>query len=99
MKRAIRRSSELSRWSRDQPSRQPKEHLIDAIIAQPRPPGNQLANTARGAAHFLTETIGRVRQAGAHGALTVWADSGFYAHAVVAVCRRMKARVSITARL
>ena len=56
------------------------------------------ANTARGAAHFLTETIGRVRDAGASGALTLRADSGFYAHAVVAVCRAMGARFSITAR-
>jgi Transposase DDE domain group 1 len=56
------------------------------------------ANTARGAAHFLAETIGRVRSAGATGALTLRADSGFYAHAVVAVCRAMGARFSITAR-
>ena len=45
------------------------------------------AHTARGAAHFLRETIGRVRAAGASGQLTMRADSGFYAHAVVAVCR------------
>ena len=56
------------------------------------------ANTARGAAHFLTETIGRVRSAGASGQLTVRADSGFYAHAVVAVCRTMGVRFSITIR-
>jgi Transposase DDE domain group 1 len=56
------------------------------------------ANTARGAAHFLAETIGRVRSAGATGQLTVRADSGFYAHAVVAVCRTMKVRFSITIR-
>ena len=36
------------------------------------------ANTARGAAHFLRETVGRVRYAGASGQLTVRADSGFY---------------------
>ena len=42
------------------------------------------ANTARGAAHFLRETVGRVRAAGASGQLTVRADSGFYNHAVVA---------------
>ena len=41
------------------------------------------ANTARGAAHFLSETVGRVRYAGARGALTVRADRGFYAHALV----------------
>jgi hypothetical protein len=57
------------------------------------------ANTTRGAAHFLRETIGRVRSAGASGELTVRADSGFYAHAVVAVCRAMKVRFSITIRM
>ena len=36
------------------------------------------ANTARGAAHFLRETVGRVRYGGASGQLTVRADSGFY---------------------
>jgi hypothetical protein len=56
------------------------------------------ANTARGAGHFLRETIGRVRHAGASGQLTVRADSGFYGHAVVAVCRTMKVRFSITIR-
>lgn len=56
------------------------------------------ANTARGAAHFLGETIGRVRQASASGELTVRADSGFYAHGVVKVCRTMKVRFSITIR-
>jgi Transposase DDE domain group 1 len=56
------------------------------------------ANTARGAAHFLAETIGRVRYAGATGQLTMRADSGFYAHAVVAVCRKMGVRFSITLR-
>ena len=56
------------------------------------------ANTARGAAHFLRETVGRVRYAGAAGLLTVRADSGFYTHAIVAVCRKIKVRFSITAR-
>ena len=56
------------------------------------------ANTARGAAHFLRETLGRVRYGGARGQLTVRADSGFYTHAVVAVCRRMDVRFSITIR-
>ena len=41
------------------------------------------ANTARGAAHFLRETVGRVRHAGATGQLTMRADSGFYNHAIV----------------
>ena len=56
------------------------------------------ANTVRGAAHFLRETVGRVRYAGATGQLTVRADSGFYAHALVAVCREMDVRFSITIR-
>ena len=56
------------------------------------------ANTVRGAAHFLRETIGRVRSAGATGQLTMRADSGFYAAEVVAVCRRMDVRFSITLR-
>ena len=42
------------------------------------------ANTARGAAHFLRETVSRVRYGGASGQLTMRADSGFYTHAVVA---------------
>ena len=56
------------------------------------------ANTARGAAHFLRETVGRVRYAGAKGQLTVRADSGFYTHSIVAVCRKMDVRYSITVR-
>ena len=56
------------------------------------------AHTARGAAHFLGETVGRVRYCGARGQLTVRADSGFYTHAVVAVCRRMDVRFSIAIR-
>ena len=56
------------------------------------------ANTARGAAHFLRETVGRVRYAGATGPLTVRADSGFYTHAIVAACRDKGVRFSITVR-
>ena len=56
------------------------------------------AKTARGAAHFLTETIGRTRHAGAAGQLTMRADSGFYVHDVVAACRKLRVRFSITIR-
>ena len=56
------------------------------------------AHTARGAAHLLRETVGRVRYAGATGQLTMRADSGFYAHAIVAVCRKLDVRFSITIR-
>ncbi len=56
------------------------------------------ANTARGAANFLRETISRVRYAGAAGPLTMRADSGFYTHGIVAACRDKKVRYSITVR-
>ena len=56
------------------------------------------ANTARGAGHFLRETVGRVRYAGARGQLAVRADSGFYTHAVVSTCRQLDVRFSITIR-
>ena len=56
------------------------------------------ANTARGAAHFLRETLSRVRYTGATGPLTVRADSGFYTHSIVAICRKMKVCFSITVR-
>ena len=56
------------------------------------------ANTARGAAHFLRETVSRVRYGGVRGQLTVRADSGFYTHAVVAACRETKVRFSTTIR-
>jgi hypothetical protein len=56
------------------------------------------ATSGRSAGHFLTETIGRVRHAGATGELTMRADSGFYAHAVVAACRTKGVRFSITVR-
>ena len=55
-------------------------------------------NIVRGAAHFLRETVGRVRYAGARGPFTTRADSGFYTHAIVAVCCQMDVRFSITIR-
>ena len=56
------------------------------------------ANSGRSAGHFLRETVSRVRYAGATGQLTMRADSGFYAHSVVAMCRRLQVRYSITVR-
>lgn len=56
------------------------------------------ANTGRGAARFVTETVNRVRRAGATGPLTLRADSGFYAGAITAACRRADVRYSITVR-
>jgi hypothetical protein len=57
------------------------------------------ANTGRGAANFVTETVERVRAAGATGPLTLRADAGFYNHAVVEAARRRDVRYSITIRL
>jgi hypothetical protein len=57
------------------------------------------AHTGRSAGHFLRETVSRVRQAGATGQLTMRADSGFYAHSVVATCRALGVRFSITVRV
>ena len=51
-----------------------------------------------GAAHLLRETVGRVRHAGVKGQLTMRADSGFYTHPIVAVCRKLDVRFSITIR-
>jgi len=42
--------------------------------------------------------VSRVRHAGATGQLTIRADSGFYNHDIVAVCRKMRVRYSITVR-
>jgi hypothetical protein len=56
------------------------------------------ANTGRGAASFLTETFGRIRAAGATGALTMRADSGFYSKKVVGSCQAADVRFSITVR-
>ena len=56
------------------------------------------ANTARGAANFLRETVSRVCYAGAKGQLTVRADSGFYNHAIVAAYSAKGVRFSITVR-
>ena len=56
------------------------------------------ANTARGAAHFRRETVGRARYAGATGPLTMRADRGGDNHDIVAACRDKSVRYSITVR-
>lgn len=56
------------------------------------------ATSGKGAASFVAETVARVRDAGARGALTLRADSGFYAGAVVSACRRAGVAFSVTAR-
>jgi hypothetical protein len=57
------------------------------------------ASPHRGAAHFLEQTLRRVRRAGASGEIVVRADSGFYAENLIHACQRHNARFSITARL
>jgi len=57
------------------------------------------ANSARGAAGFLTETFRRVRAAGATGPLCARADSGFYNQSVVRACTNAGVTFSITAKM
>jgi hypothetical protein len=57
------------------------------------------AGSARGAASFVTETINRVRAAGATGELTVRADSAFYSKRMLWACRSADVRFSVTAPL
>ena len=56
------------------------------------------ANTARGAAHFAAGDGGAGTLRQGPGATPVRADSGFYTHSVVSVCRKMDVRFSITIR-
>jgi hypothetical protein len=57
------------------------------------------ASAARGAGSFTREMIGRVRDAGSTGALTLRADSAFYSRAFVSACRDHDARFSVTVRM
>ncbi len=56
------------------------------------------AGAARGAKSFLTETISRIRHAGATGELTVRADSAFYSKAMLSTATKFGVRFSITAK-
>ena len=56
------------------------------------------AGAARGAKSFLTETVSRVRDAGATGQLTVRADSAFYSRAMLCTAPKLKVRLSVTVR-
>jgi hypothetical protein len=57
------------------------------------------AHSGRGAAGFVTESINRVRAAGATGPMIMRADSGFYNHKVVDACVKAGAAYSITVKL
>jgi DDE family transposase len=56
------------------------------------------AGAARGAKSFLTETISRIRTAGASGELTMRADSAFYSRPVLATARKFNVKFSVTVR-
>jgi len=56
------------------------------------------AGSARGAASLVRETISRVRDAGATGALTFRADSAFYSTTFIRACRDHDARFSVTVK-
>lgn len=56
------------------------------------------AGAARGAKSFLTETISRIRAAGATGELTVRADSAFYSKTVLGTAAKFGVRFSVTVR-
>lgn len=56
------------------------------------------AHSARGAVQFLSETVARVRRAGATGALTVRADSGFWSERFISRCKALSVAFSITVR-
>ena len=56
------------------------------------------AGAARGAKSFLTETVSRVRDAGATGQLTIRADSAFYSRAMLGTAVRLGVDFSVTAR-
>jgi len=56
------------------------------------------AHSARGAVRFCQELAGRARRAGAAGALTVRADSGFWSAKIIAALRHHRIRFSITVR-
>jgi len=82
-------------------------HPLIARVSEPGQPG-WIAHTrfrrgnaaaGKGGAHFLAETIARVRSAGSTGPLLVRADSGFYDSRFIACCRRAGAAFSVTARI
>jgi hypothetical protein len=57
------------------------------------------ANSARGAAGFLAESITAARAAGASGIVVMRGDSAFYNAATLNTCRRHDVRFSVTAKM
>ncbi|HEX9312951.1 MAG TPA: IS1380 family transposase, partial [Actinomycetota bacterium] len=56
------------------------------------------AASGRGSVQFLSETVARVRRAGATGELTVRADSGFWSERFISRCKALGVAFSITVR-
>jgi len=57
------------------------------------------SGSVRGAASFVAEALRTARACGATGLLVLRADSAFYASEVIAACRSLGARFSVTARM
>jgi hypothetical protein len=72
--------------------------LAAPVVAATRLRGGN-AGSARGAAGLVAEAIGVARAAGAVGTVVVRADSAFCSAAVLAACRRTRARFSVTVRV
>ncbi|WP_248966435.1 IS1380 family transposase [Sphaerisporangium perillae] len=72
--------------------------LAAPVVAATRLQGGS-ANSARGAASLLRESIGTARQAGASGTLMLRGDSAFYSAEVIGACRERDVRFSVTAKL
>ena len=72
--------------------------LAAPVIAAVRLRGGSAAS-ARGAASFLTETIGIARDTGCSGTIVVRMDSAYYSSAAVHAVRRAGAYFSVTAQL
>lgn len=56
------------------------------------------AAPARGAGHFVAQSLRRARRLGHRGEIVLRADSGFYVEEVVAACQRHGARFSVSVR-
>ena len=56
-------------------------------------------SSQRGVVHFATETIRRVRRAGARGRISLRADAGFWSYAILAALNKAGVGWSITTRL
>lgn len=72
--------------------------LAAPVLAATRLRGGS-ANSARGAAPLIRESIATARQAGASGTLMLRGDSAFYNAQVIGACHEHDTRFSITAKL